>query len=126
MIKIPAEVPEWLKGLPVIPPPHEILEIPDGKCVELDIMGWEVGRMLIHPRYPGAPPEKWIKAIRVKVPPEKKKIGPPYWDITPGTLVAQLEPLLASLDYRKYIFRICAHGVAPKKRFSIEVIPKKE
>ena len=138
-------VPEHLKHLPEATPPFAILEIPDGTTVHLRVVGWNVYRALIRPRYPGAPPYKWVKLLRIHLPPEIKpsKISPtelfkkkewtvedvraftglPWVDITASTLVEQLIPLLSRPDYFRYEYLITAMGIAPKKRYSVEVRP---
>lgn len=109
--------------LPQIPPPHEILELADGQEIVFTVQDYMVGRMTIEPRWPGAPKEKTIVAIRVFVPPEEKPVGPPYWDITPSTLVFQLLSILPNIEKGRTKIRIKAFGERPRKRFMVEVIP---
>lgn len=101
--------------------PFEILELADGQMVEFRILKWELGETVIHPRFPGAPAEKRINALRVHVPPKFKALFPHYWDITSKTLIAQLLPYLEKRGFEKKTFRVRAHGVAPKKRFTLEI-----
>jgi len=112
--------------LPEIPPPYEILQLADRQSITIRPIRWELGWMIIHPRYPMAPPEKKVYVIRLHVDPRVKPLFPYYYDITPRTLVAQLLPILKAPDWRKKEFKITAIGVAPRKRFMIEVIPVKE
>ena len=101
--------------------PFEILELADGQMIELRILKWELGETVIHPRWPGAPAEKRINSLRVHVPPKVKPLFPHYWDVTSKTLIAQLLPYLEGRDFTKKTFRIRAHGVAPKKRYTLEI-----
>jgi len=109
--------------LPVLPPPYNILELAHEEEFEFVPDAYVIGRMLIHPRWPGAPPAKWIKAIRVHLREPIPAYGPPFVDITPSLLAAQLEPLLTVPDFRAKRYKIKAFGKAPKKRFRIEVSP---
>jgi len=81
------------------------------------------GEIEIHPKYPGAPPVKIIKALRVLVSAGTKPLGPPYWDITSQTLIATIKPLLAASKVSPFKCRLTAHGVAPSKRYSLEILP---
>ena len=105
-----------------LPPPYEILELADRQSIEFTPLKWVRGIIKIKPRYPGAPPEKVVRAIRIYVPRSEKPVGPDYWDITPATLVYQLWGILSSPPPVPFKIRITAFGVAPKKRFMIEVI----
>jgi len=102
-----------------LPGPYEILELEDGRSVRLRISGFEWGETTIRPRYAGAPEEKRIPVLRLKVLPEFKPVGPPYWDLTSKTLQAQLRPLLRGLVETSGEFTITAHGSGPGKRFSV-------
>jgi hypothetical protein len=104
-----------------LPQPYEILELADLQSVSLHVEGWEIGYMLIKPRYPGAPSEKEILALRLKVSAKDKPYGLPVWDITAQTLVAQLRPMLERRMYEGKILKITAHGEGPKKRFTVEI-----
>jgi len=106
-----------------LPGPYEILELRDGETAILQIVSWERGSIVIHPRYPGAPPEKEIPVLRVHVPETVKPYPPRYYDITAKTLQAQLLPLLTEPGYENYEYVITAHGVAPRKRFTLERRP---
>lgn len=103
-----------------LPGPYEMLELADGASVRLLVTSWERGSMVIHPRWPGAPAEKEIPVLRVHVPEEVKPYPPRYFDITSKTLQAQLLPLLAVADFGDYAYIVTAHGVAPRKRFTLE------
>jgi len=104
--------------------PYEILELGDGESVTLEITSWERGSMEIRPRWPGAPPVKVIPALRVHLTERSKPYPPRYYDITAKTLQAQLLPLLSEPGFERYEYVITAHGVAPKKRFTLERRPR--
>jgi len=106
----------------LLPEPYEILELRDGASVTLKASGYVVGQMRIKPRYPGAPAEKVIGALRLQLPAGVKPVGPPFWDVTSQTLIAQLKPHLDDLVRSGREFRITAHGEAPRKRFTLELL----
>jgi hypothetical protein len=99
--------------------PMEILEIGDGTSVPLRILRWEKEDAIIRPAH--APQGKAIPVLRVHVRPEDKASSPFYWDITGKGAVALLMPYLQQPGYEKKTFVLSAVGVAPKKRFSLEV-----
>jgi len=102
--------------------PYEILELRDGQGVTLKATKYDLGRMRIKPRYPGAPAEKEIQALRLHLGAGVKTVGPPFWDVTSQTLIAQLKPHLEDLVKSGREFRITAHGEAPRKRFTLELL----
>jgi hypothetical protein len=108
----------------VLIPPYELLDLPDGGAVALDIVKWETGTMIIHPKYAGAPAEKEIDALRVYVREGTKPYPPMYHDITSKTLMAQMIPMLEERGFDAYIYRVVKYGVAPKARFTVERHPK--
>ena len=103
-----------------LPGPFEILELEDEGVLETRILRWEVGEVEIHPAV--KPEGKWIKALRVHVPETDKDYFPFYWDITAQTLLAQLIPYLERPGYERRTYKITKHGVAPRARFTLEVI----
>ena len=105
-----------------LPGPFEILELRDGQSIVLRVVDWRLGLMKIHPRFAGAPAEKVIKVLRLYVPRDVKPVGPDYWDITAQTLIYQLLPFLQDPRFRERTFKITAYGVAPRKRFTVEVL----
>lgn len=107
----------------LLPGPFELLEIAHAQTVELLIVRKELGDLIIHPRTPGAPSEKIIRGMRVWVDVASKRVGPPYWDVTSGTLIVQLLPLLEGVPPATKRVRITATGVAPAKRFTVELVP---
>lgn len=108
-------------ALPELPGPYEILELRDKESIVLRIRDWRLGIMRIHPRVAGAPPEKVVKVLRLYVPRDLKVTGPDYYDVTSQTLIYQLLPFLQTPDFRTKTFKITAHGIAPRKRFTVEV-----
>jgi hypothetical protein len=103
--------------------PYEILELRDRESVRLRVVSWEQGTITIHPRYPGAPAEKEIAALRVHLAAGTKPYPPLYWDITSKTLQAQLLPLLLERGFERYEYVITKYGVPPKARFTLERVP---
>jgi hypothetical protein len=126
-----------------LPRPYEILELADGQRIALKVKGYALGTIRILPgdwesrvnadlrrgsidqaqakalMRDGKP----INALRLLVDPIAKPAGVPYWDVTSTTLIAQLEPHLQQPGYKDKSFTITAFGVAPKKRFSLAVLP---
>lgn len=124
-----------------LPKPYEILELADGQKITFHVKGWEQGTIRIFPegwegrvqtmvnrrqideaaatamRRSG----KEIEALRVIVPREEMPPGKMYWDITATTLIAQILPYLQSPDFKGKTFTVTAHGIAPAKRFTLEV-----
>ncbi len=124
-----------------LPKPYEILELADGQRTTFHVKGWEQGTVRIFPkdwegrvqtminrgqinedlardyRQNGKP----ITALRVVVPKEEMPPGKMYWDITATTLVAQMLPTLQRPDFKEKAFTVTAHGIAPAKRFTLEV-----
>lgn len=107
----------------VLPGPYEIHELMDLESRQLTVLKYELGDVVIHPRYPGAPAEKTIHAMRIFVGASDKPHGPPYWDITSQTLIAQLEPLIRAPRPGGLRVKLTAHGTAPSKRYAVEVLP---
>ena len=101
--------------------PFEILDLGDGGEIELQVTGYHVGRMTIHPRPAGYP--KAIVALRVWVPEHIKPLYPDYYDITSQTLIAQLLPSLEAGGYRGRRYTIKKHGSGPQARFSLGTRP---
>ena len=101
--------------------PFEILELADGMSLRLAISRSEKSRMVIHPRYAGAPAEKEIPVLRLHLKEGYKPVGPAYYDVTSKTLQAQLAPHLEELARSGREFVITAHGSGPRKRFSLRL-----
>lgn len=107
---------------PLLEGPFDILELKDGDSLKLHPDRWLLGSMVIAPKYPGAPPAKTIRVLRLWPMAGEKPMGMPYWDITSQTLIAQLTPLLPGVKVQGSMLRITAHGTAPSKRFTVEVL----
>jgi len=110
-----------LERLKDLEPPYEILELKPGETKSLTVVDWQLGKMKISPRWPGAPAEKVIRAIRLFVPKEEKPTFPHYFDATAGTLVPQLYTILreAGVPPRTIRLEITKIGSPPKARFSV-------
>jgi len=110
-----------------IEPPYEILQIQPDQEVVFHVVRWEVGDIVIHPTWPGAPREKKVRGLRIYVRPEDKAYLPFYWDITPAHLVAGLEPILPQVvgtDQRIAIRAFLTRpGITASKRFQIRILP---
>ena len=104
--------------------PYELLELRDREHVVLRIVSHELGSMIIHPRWPGAPKEKEISVLRVHLAPGVKPYPPMYFDITSKTLIAQLQPFLLERGFERYEFVITKFGVPPRARFTLERRPR--
>lgn len=110
--------------MPILAGPYELLDLKDGQTLDLAIIAFNVGDIEIHPRYAGAPATKLISALRVFVAPGTKPMGPGYWDISAQTLIATIRPLLEAVPGPRILrCRLTAHGVAPAKRYSVEILP---
>lgn len=105
-----------------LPKPFELFELPDKAVTSFTPTAYEEGRMTIQPRTPANAPVKEIDALRVHVTGKDKPIGLPYYDITSTTLIAQLTPLLPNAIAAKKKITITAFGIAPAKRFTVEVV----
>lgn len=109
------------EGLRQLDGPYEILELGDGEVKDLRIENYSVGTVTIYP--PWRPQGKIVRALRVHVPESEKQFSPYYWDITGQTLIYQLLPHLEAGDYKSKVFRVTKHGIAPKARFTLQVVP---
>ena len=117
----------WLtpiEELRELPPPYEILELEPEEERCFTVVQWEYGKIKIHPRYPGAPPEKWVRGCRVHILPEEKPLFPHYYDLTASTLVPQVLAILTKAHVPPNKVKLCIKkvGVAPKARFQVRVL----
>ena len=110
------------EGPPRLAGPYEIMEMKDNEVMNLQVLRWELGTVVIHPRWAGAPSEKEVLGLRLHVDKKQKPTGLQYWDVTAQTLIAQLRPLLQAGMEKVHITRIKAVGEGPKKRFTVEMI----
>jgi len=110
-----------------LPGPYEILEIKPGDSITITPLRYQLGKVVIRPTWAGAPREKEVDAIRVWVPETEKNYYPPYWDITPGHLVAALRELLPMAMRTHQKLKITAVLTRPgdpaSKRFRISILP---
>jgi len=104
--------------------PFELLDLGDREHVVLRIVSSELGSMVIHPKWPGAPSEKRIPVLRVHLAEGVKPYPPMYFDITSKTLIAQLQPFLLERDFERYDFTITKFGVPPRARFTLARQPR--
>jgi len=86
---------------------------------------YELGEIIIRPRWPGAPPEKVVLAMRIHVDPETKPYFPYYFDFTSRRGVAMLQPMIDRIIVEGLWLHICKRGVAPKAWFEIEAKPER-
>lgn len=118
------ELREIAEELEELPGPYELLDLMDNQTIEFRVTNWSQGTIKIHPRYPGAPAEKTIPVMRLRVPFQDKPTGVQYYDVTSKTLQAQLLPMLMNSRYMDYVYRITKHGVRPRARFSLSRRPR--
>ena len=109
-----------MEKLKPLPPPYEIFEFEPCTPAYFRIVSYEIGKIVIQPKYPGAPPQKEVVAIRLHVDPETKKYFPHYWDITPSRLVYQLIGLLTQGIPENMWLKIHRDVPGPKAHFSVE------
>ena len=109
-----------IERLPQLAAPAEILDLPDQQVVEFAVTKWEDGKLFITTR--GAPVGRFVRTIRMHVPPEDKPVGAPYWDATAGNLVARLLPMLDMIVRDRRRLRVTKHGVAPSARHQVDVL----
>ena len=113
-----------LEELKELPPPYEILELEAEEERCFTVVQWEYGKIVIHPRWPGAPEKKVVRCIRMHVEERDKPLFPHYWDATASTLVPQLLAILSKVGVPPHKARICIKkiGVAPKARFQVRLV----
>jgi hypothetical protein len=117
-------LPADLERLEELDPPYEILELAPKTPVVLEITSFKIGKMKISPRFPFAPPEKEVAAIRVYLTEKSKPTFPHYYDITASRLVAQLAPILAAGQWKAFNLQIERDIPGPKAHFSVSLVPK--
>jgi hypothetical protein len=126
-------------------PPYEIFDIEPCQTVRMSPLKFEIGTIVIHPRWVGAPPEKEVTAIRIWVTEAEKREqlralkwipgggGPtpggsqevvlPYWDITSARLRVSLLQVIERVIADRSTLEIHKVGRAPRAFFSVRVIP---
>ncbi|MCD6148255.1 hypothetical protein J7J18_02665 [bacterium] len=115
-----------IEKLKELPPPYEIYEFEPCKPAYFKIVGYEIGKIRIQPKWPGAPPEKWVVAIRLHVDPETKPYFPHYWDITPSRLVYQLIGMLTREIPEGMWLKVHRDVPGPKAHFSVQWVERPE
>ena len=103
--------------------PIEFLELADAQSATLRVISYERGSTVIKTIRRGVEVDLEIPVLRVHLAPGAKLYPPMYYDISSKTLTAQLLPLLSEPGFEKYEYIITAHGVAPRKRFTLERRP---
>jgi hypothetical protein len=104
-----------------VTPPVELLDLPANGQLVTRVTAWEEGTATIRPA--SAPEGKEVVILRVHVPPEDKGTAPAYWDVSATTLHPTLRGLLPlAIRDRRWV-RIVKFGVAPRARFSAELLP---
>ena len=99
--------------------PHEILELEPCKPVRLRVIRFELGKIRISPRWPGAPPEKEVAGCRVHLDPAIKPMFPHYYDLTPSRLVHQLAALAVAPIPPAMELEIHRDVPGPKAHYSV-------
>jgi hypothetical protein len=117
-------LPADIARLEELTPPYEILELLPATPVVLEILSYKIGKMKISPRFPGAPEEKEVAAVRVYLSERSKPSFPHYYDITSSRLVAQLAPILVAGQWKDFNVQIERDIPGPKAHFSINLVPK--
>lgn len=102
-----------------LPEPYELLDLQDKELRTFRVVGYEEDEIPIKTQ--DEPKGKVVHACRVHVPRDDKVTGLPYYDITSKTLCAQILPFLRDPVQRARRFTVTAHGVRPRKRFTLEV-----
>jgi len=115
-----------LEELKELPPPYEIFEFEPCTPAYFKVVDYEIGKITIHPRWPGAPPAKTVIAVRLHVDPETKPFYPHYWDITPSRLVYQLAGMLIKGIPKGKVLKIHRDIPGPKAHFSVEWVEESE
>ncbi len=115
-----------IEKLKTLPPPYEIFEFKPCEPAYFKIIDYEIGKITITPKWPGAPPSKTIVAIRLHVDPKTKPLFPHYWDITPSRLVYQLAGMLIRGIPEDKWLRVHRDVPGPKAHFSVAWVEKPE
>ncbi|MGH7479729.1 MAG: hypothetical protein ACREJ8_09125 [Candidatus Methylomirabilales bacterium] len=102
-----------------LPGPYELLDLQHEGAVAFRVVRFEEGDIEI--KTTQVPEGKVVEVCRVHVPREDKPTAPFYWDITSKTLCAEILPHLKRPDLSRLRFKVTAFGVAPKKRFSLDI-----
>jgi len=124
VIEVAAVLLPALVKLPDLPPPYEILDTEPCRTYRMKVVRWEIGKLIIHPRWIGAPPEKLIHVIRVYTTEVYKGTWPYYWEITPRRLVSQLYTMFRAGIPEGMVLEIHRDVAGPKAHFSVRWVPE--
>ena len=125
----------------ILAEPYEYLDLLHGQLIRLQVARWEDGEAVIHPRHPtqrhvrqhmdqrqltevpapGTPISVQTPVLRLWGTRLDEPSGAHYWDISSKTARADLLARLQHGTPLPTIVTLTANGVAPKKRYSIEV-----
>ncbi len=101
--------------------PFELFDLPDGAELVTRVLRFEDTEDTIKP--PRAPQGVTVRIVRLHVPPEDKPHVPAYWDLTASRFLPTLVAALPDVVAGKRWIRIRKEGIAPRARFSLEVLP---
>jgi len=113
-----------IEKIKTLTPPYEIFEFVPCQPAYFKIQDYEIGKVVIHPRWAGAPPSKEVIAVRLHVDPSTKPYYPHYWDITPSRLVHQLAGMLIAKIPEGMWLRIHRDIPGPRAHFSVGWVEK--
>jgi len=105
----------------VLDPPIDLFDLPDGGELVTRVLRYQSERTVIKP--PRAPQGVEVPVVRLFIPPEDKPDEPKWWDVTATRLQPSLLAALPGVISSGYWIRIRKSGVAPRARFSLEVLP---
>lgn len=105
-----------------LPRPYELLELLNNQSYEVTPIKYEEGVMSITPKPPRPQIQKIINVLRVYYDKDPEVPGIDYIDITSGTLIAQLAPLIDAVIKSKLSIKITAFGEGVRKRFTAQVL----
>lgn len=110
-----------------LPPPYNILDIPEGQSVEFTINKIEEGEMEREVYYRGRRVTETRPLLRVYFPVGEFLFGAPYLDLFSQRAIMAIKSITAAYGVGTRV-RLTAVGVEPSKHYSVEIIevPKKE
>jgi len=106
----------------VLEPPIDLFDLPDGGELVTRVLRYQVERTIIKP--PRAPEGVEVQVVRIFIPPADKPDEPKWWDVTATRLQPTLVAVLPGVIADQSWIRIRKSGVAPRARFSLEVLPR--
>jgi len=105
----------------VLSGPFELFDLPDRGELVTRVTAFEDGTATIKPAR--APQGVEVRMVRLHVPPEDKPHVPFYWDLTASRFLPTLVAALPAVVQGQRWVRIVKEGVAPRARFTLEVLP---